>query len=81
MRALDEDREHECSGAEAHHVVEIMMGIFESAAYGTRVQLPQEKRDHPLLRWRSEAGLGAPDARPRDYKESIAIEDKRLGRA
>jgi len=80
VRALDEDREHKCSGPEALHTIEIMMGIFESAAYGIRVDLPQEKRDHPLLRWRSEAGLSAPDPMPRPYGEWLAAEDKRLGR-
>jgi predicted dehydrogenase len=80
VRALDEGRDHECSGLEAHHVIEIMMAIFESAAYGTRVNLPQKNREHPLLRWRSEAGLGPPDPKPRDYGEWLSTEFKRLGR-
>lgn len=78
VRALDECRDHECSGAEAHHVAEIMMGIFESAAYGKRVTLPQERRDHPLLRWRREHGLGVPDTMPRPYGDWLAAEDRRL---
>jgi len=57
VHALDEDRDHECSGSEALHVVEIMMGIFESAAYNRRVDLPQADREHPLRRWRREQGL------------------------
>ncbi len=81
VRALDEGRDHTCSGDEALHTIEIMMGIFESAAYGIRVDLPQERRDHPLLRWRTEAGLGAPASMPRGYGEWLAAEDKRLGRA
>ena len=80
VRALDEDRDHECSGAEAHHIVEIMMGIFESAAYGKRVDLPQEQREHPLLRWRCESGLAAPEKMPRPYDEWLEAEDRRLGR-
>ena len=36
VTALDEDRDHECSGAAGLHVVEIMMGLFESAAYDAR---------------------------------------------
>lgn len=80
VKALDEDRDHICSGAEGLHTVEIMMGIFESAAYGIRVDLPQEKRDHPLLRWRAEAGLKAPEPMPRSYGEWLAAEDRRLGR-
>ena len=80
VRALDEGRDHKCSGAEALHTIEIMMGIFESAAYGVRVDLLQKRRDHPLLRWRSQAGLGAPDPMPRPYDQWLAAEDKRLGR-
>ena len=34
--ALDDGRDHRCSGSEALHTIEIMMGIFESAAYGVR---------------------------------------------
>lgn len=80
VRALDEGREHECSGLEGRHVLEIMMGIFESAAYGVRVNLPQERREHPLRRWRSEAGLGVPDSMPRGYGEWLSTEFQRLGR-
>ncbi len=80
VHALDEGRDHKCSGAEALHTIEIMMGIFESAAYGVRVDLPQKRRDHPLLRWRSEAGLGKPDPMPRPYGEWLAAEDKRLSK-
>ena len=49
VNALDEDRDHECSGAEGQHNVEIMMGIFESAAYGNRVDLPQQNRETPSV--------------------------------
>ena len=80
VRALDEDRDHECSGAEARHALEIMMGIFESAIYGNHVSLPQSERIHPLLRWRAEAGLDEPDPMPRDYLKWLAQEDSRLGR-
>ena len=79
VRALDEGREHECSGAEGRHVIEIIMGIFESAAYGTRVQLPQVNRVHPLTRWRAEAGLEAPDEMPMADSEWLVEEDRRLG--
>ena len=78
--ALDEGRDHESSGAEGTHVLEIIMGIFESAAYGRPVDLPQVKRDHPLLRWRKENGLGDPDPMPRPYYEWLEAEDERLGR-
>jgi len=56
------------------------MGIFESAAYGKRVDLPQKCREHPLLRWRSEQGLAAPEKMPRPYNEWLEAEDRRLGR-
>ena len=80
VRALDEGREHQCSGVEGRHVMEIMMAIFESGAYGARVYLPQEERGHPLLRWRQQAGLGLPGEMPRPYWDWLAVEDKRLGR-
>ena len=79
VRALDEGREHECSGAEGRHVIEIIMGIFESAAYATRVELPQAERQHPLTRWRQEAGLGAPEPMPMVDAEWLEEEERRLG--
>ena len=81
VRALDEGREHECSGAEGRHVLEIIGALFESAAYGRRVELPQARRDHPLLRWRAEHGLGDPPPAPRGYGEWLRAEDVRLGKA
>ncbi len=78
VNALDEDRDHECSGTAGRHVLEIMMGLFESVAYDRRVTLPQQDRSHPLLRWRSEHGLGDPPAFPRPYDEWIVAEDERL---
>jgi predicted dehydrogenase len=81
VRALDEDREPENSGEEGRHVLEVLMGILEASAYGTRINLPQIRRDHPLLRWRREAGLGDPLPGPRDYASWLASEDVRLGRA
>jgi predicted dehydrogenase len=80
VRALDERRDHECSGAEGRHVLEIIGALFESAASGRRVDLPQPRRDHPLLCWRAEHGLGDPPAAPRGYKEWLRAEDVRLGR-
>jgi predicted dehydrogenase len=78
VAALDEGREHECSGAAGLHVLEIMMGLFESVAYGRRVSLPQQDRSHPLLRWRREHGLDDPPSVPRPYNEWLAVEDERL---
>ena len=79
VRALDEGREHECSGAEGCHVIEIIMGIFESSAYGTRVDLPQLNREHPLTRWRNEAGLGTLEPMPMTDADWLAKEHERLG--
>lgn len=78
VNALDENREHECSGEEGRHVIEILMGIFESAVYGTRVELPQKNREHPLIRWRNENGLGPLKEMPRDYGSWLSLEQKRL---
>ncbi len=79
VRALDEGREHECSGYEGRHVVEIIMGIFESAAYRTHVALPQPDREHPLQRWRRESGLEPPEPMPLLDKDWHVEEQKRLG--
>lgn len=78
VNALDEDRQHLCSGYEGRHIMEMMMGIFESAAYDTRVSLPQTDRRHPLLRWREESGLEPPAQMPRGYGEWLAMESKRI---
>ncbi|MCG9126667.1 Gfo/Idh/MocA family oxidoreductase [Candidatus Poribacteria bacterium] len=78
VNALDEDREHECNGEEGRHVLEILMGIFESAIYGTRVELPQQNREHPLIQWRNENGLGNPKDMPRDYGTWLKVETERL---
>ena len=80
VRALDENRDHALSGDEGRHEVEIILGIFESAVSGKRVELPQSRRDHPLLRWRREAGLDDPSPMPRPYYEWLEAEDRRLGR-
>lgn len=80
VHALDENRDHECGGETARHVLEILMGVFESAAYGTRVDLPQAHRGHPLLRWRREHGLGDPEPIGYAYAEWLTREDRRLGR-
>ena len=80
VRALDAGGEHESSGAVSAHSLEMIMGAFESAAYGCPVELPQPRRDHPLLRWRAEHGMEPPPAAPRPYAEWLAHEDRRLGR-
>lgn len=79
VNALDEGRAHECSGTEGRHIIEMMMGIFESAAYGTCVNLPQADRRHPLLRWCEEAGLAPPAEMPRAYWEWLTLESGRIG--
>ena len=82
VNALDQDCDPECNGAEGHHIIEIMMGAFESAAWGHPVDLPQQNREHPLKRWRRESGLPPePDPMPRPYEEWLAAEDQRLGRS
>ena len=79
VRALDEKRAHACGGDVGRHVVETINGIFEAAAYGTRVSLPQKEREgHPLLRWREEAGLGPPEPKPATDSEWLEAEDARI---
>lgn len=78
VNALDENREHTCNGKEGRHIIEMMMGIFESAAYGKRVNLPQENRAHPLLQWREETGLQPPEELPRGYGEWLTLESNRI---
>jgi UDP-N-acetyl-2-amino-2-deoxyglucuronate dehydrogenase len=80
VSALDHKREHLCSGVAGRHAMEVLMGVFESAAYGKRIGLPQEDRSHPLLRWRKENELDDPEPLPRDLFQWIAVEDQRLGR-
>ncbi len=80
VQALDQGREHECNGPEGLHVLEVLMGIFESGAYGRRVELPAADRRHPLLRWRREHGLDDPGPVPRDHIQWLEEEDQRLGR-
>jgi hypothetical protein len=83
VQALDEGREHACGGATTLHTLEIMMGVFESAARRTHVDLPQTDREHPLRRWRRENGYGEAPPVPRAYRDWLAVEDRRiaLGRA
>ena len=66
------------NGEEGRHVIEILMGIFESSIYGRRVELPQKNREHPLLQWHEEAGLGPIKEMPRDYGTWLSLEDERL---
>lgn len=80
VNALDEGRDPVCSGAEGLRVMEVLMAIFESGAYQRRVTLPLTRRDHPLLRWRAEAGLPPPEPGARDYKAWLEAEDRRLRR-
>ena len=80
VNPLDEDRDHVCSGSEGLHVLEVMMGIFESCAKGNAFELPQSNREHPLVKWRQEAGLAPPEEMPRGYWEWLEAEDRRLGR-
>jgi predicted dehydrogenase len=80
VRALDEEREHLCSGEEGRHVMEVLMAVLESGARRRPVALPQADRRHPLTVWRQEQGLGEPAAMPRPYNEWLEAEDRRLGR-
>lgn len=78
VQAIDQDRAHPCSAVEGMHALEVMMGIFESAATRRRLELPQPQRDHPLLRWRKEHRLGPPAEAPRDYGAWLKAEQARI---
>jgi predicted dehydrogenase len=78
VHALDEGRDHQCSGAEGRHVMEILMAILQAGARRQQVDLPQVERGHPLMIWREEAGLGIPAEMPRPYNEWLDAEDRRL---
>jgi hypothetical protein len=67
-------------GVAGRQVMEILMGIFESCAYGRRVGKPQKDCSHPLLRWREQAGLALPAAIQWPYGEWLEAVDRRLGR-
>ena len=79
VKALDTNTQPTTNGNLAVHITEIMMGIFESGAYRKRVNLPQQKRDHPLERWAKENNITIPKM-PRSYLDWLEAEDKRLGR-
>ena len=77
VRALDEGRDHACSGVNGHHVVEIIMAIYESVGYGRRVEIPQQNREHPLVRLRREHGLPDTTQSPIQYADLLEAEDRR----
>jgi len=79
VQALDGGQEHRCSGADTRHVLEVIMSVFESGLSGHTVQLPQQRRDHPLLRARAAAGLGPLDVQPRPYHQWLAAQAAKYG--
>lgn len=48
LKAIEEGREPECGGANAAQAVEMVMAVYESHLSGRRVDLPLQKREHPL---------------------------------
>lgn len=48
LQAITQDREPQCSGANATKAIEMVMAVYEAALKQTRVQLPLERRTHPL---------------------------------
>lgn len=78
VRALETGEAHPSDGVEGRHVLEILMGTFESIVERRPVPLPQADRSHPLIRWRRAAGLGDPPEVPRPYAEWLAAEDERI---
>ena len=74
VQALDQERDHECSGLAGRHALEVMMGIFSSIVNGKRMSLPQCNREHPLRRWRQDSGLADLPDMPRSYVEWLKAE-------
>ena len=82
VAALDAGRSHPCSGAEGRHVMEVINALFFSAVQGRRIALADMPRHHPLRAFRAEHGLAPdPPPAPRAYRDWLAQEDARLGRA
>lgn len=82
VAALDAGRSHPCSGAEGRHVMEVINALFFSAVQGRRIALADMPRHHPLRAFRAEHGLDPdPPPAPRAYRDWLAQEDARLGRA
>ena len=79
VKALDTNTQPPTNANLAVNITEIMMGIFESGAYRKRVNLPQQKRDHPLERWAKETNTTIPKT-TLHYRDWLKAEDKRLGR-
>ena len=48
LSAIAEDREPQCSGANANKALEFVMAAFQSALTGARVEMPLKTREHPL---------------------------------
>lgn len=82
VAALDAGRSHPCSGAEGRHVMEVINALFFAAVQGRRIALKDMPRHHPLRAFRAECGLDPdPPPAPRAYRDWLAQEDARLGRA
>lgn len=82
VAALDAGRSHPCSGAEGRHVMEVINALFFAAVQGRRIALKDMPRHHPLRAFRAECGLDPdPPPAPRAYRDWLAREDARLGRA
>ena len=48
LEAIAEHREPECSGRHGRWTIEMVMGIYQSALLGGRVEFPLKRRSHPL---------------------------------
>jgi len=79
VTALNEGREHTCSGKEAVAGLEAIMGCLTSHfGNGERIALPLKERSHPLLRVREEAGLGPAPETPTAYDAWLEAEIQRM---
>ncbi len=58
LKAIEAGREHPSNGEAGRAALEMIMAVYESHRRRGQVNLPLPEREHPLLRWRREAGIG-----------------------
>jgi predicted dehydrogenase len=78
INAVQQKREHPCSGEAARTVLEMIVGCYASQMSGGRVSLPLQDRVHPLQRLCEAAGVPTPPFKFWKDAEYLAAEQERL---